>query len=433
MLFSKSLSEITAADIQAVITRQQQEDIETEFKEALSGRNGDPDKWMIDQTGIGNAAKEALTKEIIAFANTQGGTLILGIAEDGDKRASRIVEMPKCRDLAERLGASIMSSTDPKITTLEVVGVPINGDAGVVVFQVPQSVRAPHRDSNSRECYRRRNDSSEPMMMREVQDLTLDRTRSFKRVEDRLNEGAGLICEKPWIHSSKEHGATGPHSTPSGTQARSLYLCASRAVAVPFEPVSLGNLIDNPRLKLPCIPLIAVNNQGQREINNQRHAQWSPIIRGIREGTNRPDRCDKHLRSINSDGRVVVEVLKPEYVMRDDLQGIPAVWLLEPFAELIATTHLLRSRMGRKDLEFALLFEWRVSSNVNLLPSQLHFYDPIRMHETYNSITDYQLSSGDNFGELFSLIERDFWHAAGQERLVGSCQYDLPASLAKLK
>jgi Putative DNA-binding domain len=431
-LFRKPLSELTAADIQGVIDRQQQEDIETEFKQALATRDGKPDRWMTDQSAIGNYAKEALTKEIVAFANTQGGTLILGIKEDEDKRATSILEIPKCAVLAERLGQSIMSSTDPKITILDAIGVPTNGDAGVVVFRVPPSIRAPHRDKDTRECYRRRGDNSEPMDMREVQDLTLDRTRSFKRIEDRLYEGVGLPCEKPWLHVSREAGTTGPHSMPSGTQARSLLLCAARAVAVPLEPISLGNLIDNPRLKLPCIPLVLYDKRGQQQGVTGRHAQWSPIMRGIREGSNRPNGESKHFRSINTDGRVVVEIQKSEIVYRDDLQGMPAIWLLEAFAELIASTHLLRVRMGRPDLEFALLFEWRLPPEVNILPSNVSFYDPIRMHEIYNVIADYQLSSGDRLDELFSLIERDFWHATGVEDLVGSFRYGMAASLAKV-
>ena len=133
-------------------------------------------------------AKRDLTKELIAFANTRGGTLVLGIEEDGEKRATCIKPIRACRSLAERLSASIIASTDPPLASLEAVGVETEGDAGVVVFRVPPSLRAPHRDRDERECYRRSGDSSIPMTMREVQDLCVVRSREGEAVYNILNE-----------------------------------------------------------------------------------------------------------------------------------------------------------------------------------------------------------------------------------------------------
>ena len=71
-------------DIQGVIDRKIQEDREIEFKKTLATRDGTEDRWITQGIEIGNAAKRDIAKELIAFASTEGGTLILGIADEGE-------------------------------------------------------------------------------------------------------------------------------------------------------------------------------------------------------------------------------------------------------------------------------------------------------------------------------------------------------------
>ncbi|MGB5083169.1 MAG: ATP-binding protein [Methylocystis silviterrae] len=77
-MFPTRLSEVAASELRAVV--ETAETIDFELKRALPAKKG-ADPWM---TGgkLGDDAKDELAAEIIAFANTVGGTVIVGIDED---------------------------------------------------------------------------------------------------------------------------------------------------------------------------------------------------------------------------------------------------------------------------------------------------------------------------------------------------------------
>ncbi len=422
-LFRKPLSELTAADIQGVIDRQQQEDIETEFKQALATKDGKPDRWMDDQSAIGSYAKEALTKEIIALANTQGGTMILGIVEDADKRAASILEIPMCMKLAERLGASIMSSTDPKITTLEAVGIPISGDAGVVVFRVASSVRAPHRDATTRECYRRRGDSSEPMTMREIQDLTIDQRRELDDVNVRLMRGAGL--NRPlnqdyalWNDKIGSFEFLGTRIGVGSNTARAV--CAARAVAVPLERVSIPAVTTDPSIRLKRPVLHRRYADGKIEpFDIQTSAQWRPILRGIKDDIRRPQYETYEHRFILQDASVEfsLQCFDDEYPgVSPMIPGIFAWRILQVVAELLFMISGIRKHLNQSELEYVIMVEWRVPKDCAILPWTRRAWvdDPIRQIDRYNCVSSY-VATSHNMQSVYNEFEHDFWNACGRE------------------
>ena len=81
--FTKALDQLIADDVQAMIGWP--ELLIVEFKEDLPERDGRKDGG---HTGgnVGEHAKAALFKEIVAFANTAGGHVVLGVAETRDRR-----------------------------------------------------------------------------------------------------------------------------------------------------------------------------------------------------------------------------------------------------------------------------------------------------------------------------------------------------------
>jgi predicted HTH transcriptional regulator len=86
-MFPTSLSGVTATDIHSVVDTEATERNDFELKKALPSDSG-ADPWM---TGgkIGDRAKDELTTEMVAFANTSGGTLIVGIGEDSQTKAAK--------------------------------------------------------------------------------------------------------------------------------------------------------------------------------------------------------------------------------------------------------------------------------------------------------------------------------------------------------
>ena len=159
-----------------------------EYKAELPGRDGRPDPW-IDGSKVGQYALDKLFKELVALANTSGGHLVVGIAEleEAPPVAVSIRPIPRCVDLAERLGRAAQA-IDPPIPLLQVRGVATepDGDGGVVIFRVPASRSAPHR-APDKDCYVRRDANSVPVSMRDVHDMTLARERRQDRVSEQFD------------------------------------------------------------------------------------------------------------------------------------------------------------------------------------------------------------------------------------------------------
>ena len=103
-MFAKRLDELTKVDIERVVANAEPEGQGVEFKRALSERKGKPNPWYKGGDGVGDRARDELLEEVVAFASTYGGTLILGIdeTEDYPKRASKITPVPRCARLMGR-------------------------------------------------------------------------------------------------------------------------------------------------------------------------------------------------------------------------------------------------------------------------------------------------------------------------------------------
>lgn len=184
-IFSKSINEITREDIENLIKEGYTEDLHLEYKRELS-----KDTWQNNQKGIAKKSKEKLAEEVIAFANTDGGILIVGIEESSDNppRAESIYSIPNVTDLADRIRRSIYDLVDPKIPNLKTKGVPIDGEKGVLIIKVEKSYQAPHRAKFNKECFQRRNDEKIPMTMREMKELTLKNTNVYENLQERFKE-----------------------------------------------------------------------------------------------------------------------------------------------------------------------------------------------------------------------------------------------------
>ena len=139
---------------------------------------------------IGAKSKTQLLEEGTAFANAYGGTLVLGIQESTAKPpvATGLSLIPRCAELADRFRNIFRDCVEPKLLQLEITPIPVDGEDGIVVIQVPRSRRAPHRVTTSQVCPVRRGDRCESMSMREIQDMTLNVSHEIERLEQRLEK-----------------------------------------------------------------------------------------------------------------------------------------------------------------------------------------------------------------------------------------------------
>jgi hypothetical protein len=99
---TKPLESLTAADLEELIRRRWPESENVEYKsEFHRERPNQPDSWY-SGGNIFQQAKNKIFKELIAFANTSGGRLFLGITETRDRppRADTIQPVPRWVEVA---------------------------------------------------------------------------------------------------------------------------------------------------------------------------------------------------------------------------------------------------------------------------------------------------------------------------------------------
>lgn len=188
--FDGSLEDVDGDAVRRLIAKSPAENLFLEIKEDLGDGNR-PSRWNDGENDVPPKARDDIAKEIIAFANADGGTLILGVSElkdGGVGRADELRPMRACADLADRFRRSLADTIEPPLTGLEIEGVATEIDgSGVVVIRTPPSSLAPHRSRSKLICYVRRGDQSVPLDMRGIQDLVRQRDASVNALRDRFD------------------------------------------------------------------------------------------------------------------------------------------------------------------------------------------------------------------------------------------------------
>ena len=148
-LFVTPLEEIKFEDIADLVNIAAEEGIRLEFKKDLPTSDGQPDRWMRDQFGIGRVARDDIAKEVVAFSNAYGGAVIIGIDETDahPKRAKQLAspQIPRVVDCAEQIARALQSIIDPPLPMLEVRGIASSASGeGAILIRVGASPSAPH-------------------------------------------------------------------------------------------------------------------------------------------------------------------------------------------------------------------------------------------------------------------------------------------------
>ena len=243
-ILRKSLSAVTVADLDDLIVSATRETGELEFKGALpfvptKGQPATSDRWIAKGDRVGDFARDQLLAEIVAFANADGGTLIVGMHETKEepRRTERLEALPNCEGLGKRLLDAAEDIIEPRLPAIEIRALPAADDgSGYVLLRVGKSLAGPHRLSTTREFYARRGERSARMSAREIKDLTLDLARAGDRLEAMFVERS-IIAQKRYatlINSKKEAAKTMP--------------LLVRVTAIPTSPQNIPNITIRPDL-----------------------------------------------------------------------------------------------------------------------------------------------------------------------------------------
>lgn len=176
------LKEYSQADIQSLIDNSVEESIHLDFKESRALEKNDK-------------KKEDISKDVSAFANSDGGIIVYGISESNHCAGSL-----SCIDgevfTKEWLEQVINSKISKRIEGIQIFPVRFDGDLrkSVYVVKIPRSIRAPHMCSDHK-YYRRYGTTSVPMEEYEVRDLfyrinkaELEIDNIFLHTHDQKNE-----------------------------------------------------------------------------------------------------------------------------------------------------------------------------------------------------------------------------------------------------
>ena len=130
MIADKPISEITEADLKALVTGSQREGVRIEFKR--------------DQYEWNDAGTREFLADVSSFANAHGGLLLVGIDEaDACAADVRGVEGDVDGEIL-RMNAKIQSAIDPRIIGTQIRAVPLSSGRHVLAIRIPQSWGRPH-------------------------------------------------------------------------------------------------------------------------------------------------------------------------------------------------------------------------------------------------------------------------------------------------
>jgi hypothetical protein len=151
------------ADILSLITNGVKESLELDYKQCASLQKTDP-------------KKRDISKDISAFANAAGGTIVYGMVEDGQTPIS-IDNGYDPTDISKEWLDNIISSTiSPRLEQVFINSVELDtAHPGKVIYvvEIPQAIaRAPHQ-AQDKLYYKRFNFKSEPMADYEIRDIML--------------------------------------------------------------------------------------------------------------------------------------------------------------------------------------------------------------------------------------------------------------------
>ena len=196
----------TLADLEAMVGTVQEghriefkEDIpvhETRAREqAKDGLARPRDTWWQACRAVGDTGRDLILEEIVAFANAQGGTLVLGMEEEKTSRmAKALCPLPGIAALEARFRDYLVQHVEPRLSYCRVQGVPTGVDgSGVLVFEVEPSRLGPHWVRSNRRATVRRDDKCMPLSMSEIQEMTLRNARRFDEVRSTIDARLGAL------------------------------------------------------------------------------------------------------------------------------------------------------------------------------------------------------------------------------------------------
>lgn len=152
-IFNKPVHDITFQDIQELVNNKDPEILNLDYKREVKPNDD---------------GKKDLAKDVSAFANTEGGWLIIGVDEKASSICGtlKVIGTGKTEEWIDNV-LSTCISPKPAINIIP-IAIPANTDKQIIVIRVPKSPRRPHMSRIDKKYYIRRSTKSEPAEEYEV-------------------------------------------------------------------------------------------------------------------------------------------------------------------------------------------------------------------------------------------------------------------------
>ncbi|NOJ48346.1 AlbA family DNA-binding domain-containing protein [Bradyrhizobium archetypum] len=337
-LLSNDIHSLTAADILAMCADQVAEGATLELKSDLPSNDGKgKDPWHRGGR-FSDYARNSLAREIVAFANTFGGALVLGINETKEKpsRAESPNPIPRIHELERSLRQALQDIIDPPLPILESKSIGFDNEGnGVIIFRVPTSRRRPHRVDASRDAFIRRMDESVRISMREIQELTIQNLSETRRIEDTIGNMRAAFGARlhDWLRVNGGRGA------------------GFQLIALPTSPIDLGRVAGRPSLVDMSGEFVGIGeNDTQYQLLwpfGAYEGAWTPGLRRI--STSRGTHSSDALCEYSLTTQAVCEL-----ALFTKLSGFFAGWLTGALSKMLLWINRIRIEAGASGVEFAM-------------------------------------------------------------------------------
>ena len=151
----------TLADLQRLIDNQIQENVHLDYKASAA----------FEQNA--NAVRADLGKDVSAFANSDGGVLVIGVLEDKKTKVPSALDggVLNATWSRERIEDVLSGAIAPRVDGVEIVPIPASATHTYFAIAVPKSYRAPHQEVVEHRYYKRANFKNQPMEDYEIRDV----------------------------------------------------------------------------------------------------------------------------------------------------------------------------------------------------------------------------------------------------------------------
>lgn len=186
---TKPFDKIEAADVDALLARGAREDRTIDFKLVLKLDSRDDYGEFL--------------KDVTAFANAAGGTLLYGVREGEDQQEGVIVELPglalRPDDVQRQIDMILRDGTDQRLVGVMHGAVPRDDGRFYYVVRVPPSSLAPHKVLHGRQTHRffiRANTTTVEMDAQQIKSVALRASTADERARLTIEERRATLIQR---------------------------------------------------------------------------------------------------------------------------------------------------------------------------------------------------------------------------------------------